>query len=96
MARYNVEKALKTVSQQLQKEQAKEKYDEKRVEKLLREEKELMELSKEHPTGIIVSGTIMIINGKTAWYLYGASDNAYRNIMPNYLIQWKMIQDAYK
>lgn len=96
MARYNVEKALKTVSQQLQKEQAKEKYDEERLEKLLREEKELMELSKEHPTGIIVSGTIMIINGKTAWYLYGASDNAFRNIMPNYLIQWKMIQDAYK
>lgn len=43
----------------------------------------------------VVSGTIMIINGRTAVYLYGASDNVYRNIMPNYLIQWKMISDAY-
>lgn len=44
----------------------------------------------------VVSGTIMLLNGKTAVYLYGASDNVYRNIMPNYLIQWRMISDAYQ
>ncbi|MCI8650518.1 MAG: peptidoglycan bridge formation glycyltransferase FemA/FemB family protein [Anaerotruncus sp.] len=27
-------------------------------------------------------------------YVYGASDNVYRNVMPNYLIQWQMIQWA--
>ncbi len=28
------------------------------------------------------------------WYLYGASSNEHRNLMPNYLLQWEMIKMA--
>jgi peptidoglycan pentaglycine glycine transferase (the first glycine) len=38
-----------------------------------------------------ISATLAIILGKKAWYLYGASSNEHRNLMPNYLIQWEMI-----
>ena len=95
LAKYNIKKAKDNINEQLKQEQAKEKKDEQRISKLTNEQEELNRLYQEHPEGIITSGTIMLINGKTAWYLYGASDNAFRNIMPNYLIQWQMIQDAY-
>lgn len=32
--------------------------------------------------------------GNKVWYLYGASSNEYRNVMPNYLLQWEMIKIA--
>jgi len=95
LAKYNVVKALKLAEDALGKEESKKKPDDNRIRKLTEEISDLNELVANHPEGIIVSGTIMLINGKTAWYLYGASDNVYRNVMPNYLIQWKMIQDAY-
>ena len=41
-----------------------------------------------------VAGTIEIRYGNKAWYLYGASGNEHRNVMPNYLVQWQMIQWA--
>jgi lipid II:glycine glycyltransferase (peptidoglycan interpeptide bridge formation enzyme) len=41
-----------------------------------------------------VSATLALILGEKTWYLYGASSNQYRNVMPNYLIQWEMIQWA--
>jgi peptidoglycan pentaglycine glycine transferase (the first glycine) len=44
--------------------------------------------------GIPVAGTIAIQYGDKVWYLYGASSNAYRNMMPNYLLQWEMIRWA--
>lgn len=42
--------------------------------------------------GIPVAGTIAILYGDKVWYLYGASSNTYRNMMPNYLLQWEMIR----
>ncbi len=44
--------------------------------------------------GRVVSATLALILGKKTWYLYGASSNEYRNVMPNYLIQWEMIRWA--
>lgn len=41
-----------------------------------------------------IAGTIEGFCGRKAWYLYGASANEHRNAMPNYLLQWLMIQRA--
>ena len=41
-----------------------------------------------------IAGTIAIHYGDKVWYLYGASSNAYRDAMPNYLLQWEMIKWA--
>lgn len=54
----------------------------------------LAELFLAEYEGEIISGTLALIIGDKAWYLYGASSNAHRNVMPNYLIQWEMIKWA--
>ena len=41
-----------------------------------------------------IAGSIEVFCGKKAWYLYGASANDHRNVMPNYLLQWTMIRRA--
>jgi len=55
---------------------------------------ELKKIAKEHPDGVIMSGIITTYFGNKAWYLYGASDNLYREFMPNYLIQWHALSEA--
>lgn len=44
--------------------------------------------------GKAIAGTLAIGYGDKVWYLYGASANEYRNVMPNYLLQWEMIKWA--
>lgn len=44
--------------------------------------------------GKIIAGTLAFLFGDKSWYIYGASSNKYRNVMPNYLLQWTMIRWA--
>ena len=39
-----------------------------------------------------IAGALAFKLGEKAWYIYGASSNQYRNVMPNYLMQWEMIK----
>ncbi|NMA69517.1 MAG: peptidoglycan bridge formation glycyltransferase FemA/FemB family protein [Desulfitobacterium sp.] len=54
----------------------------------------MLELFLAEYEGKLIAGTIALKIGKKAWYLYGASSNSHRNVMPNYLIQWEMIRWA--
>lgn len=47
-----------------------------------------------HFQGEVIAGTLAFIFGDKAWYIYGASGNRRRNVMPNYLLQWTMIRWA--
>lgn len=42
--------------------------------------------------GDYLSGAIALMYGDKLWYIYGASSNVKRNLMPNYLMQWEMIK----
>lgn len=44
--------------------------------------------------GQAIAGTLAFNFGDKAWYIYGASSNRHRDAMPNYLLQWEMIQWA--
>ncbi len=44
--------------------------------------------------GQYLSGAICFAIGDKAWYVFGASGNEHRNVMPNYAMQWAMISWA--
>lgn len=65
-----------------------------KLQNLTQQLEEVEKLYHEHPMGITMSGIITTYFGNKAWYLYGASDNVYREFMPNYLIQWQALTEA--
>lgn len=44
--------------------------------------------------GGALAGAITFQFGKRTWYVYGASSNRHRNVMPNHILQWNMILAA--
>jgi len=42
----------------------------------------------------ILAGIMAFAFGQRAWYMYGASSDEHRNLMPNYLTQWEAIKWA--
>ncbi|MGE5543692.1 MAG: lipid II:glycine glycyltransferase FemX, partial [Bacillota bacterium] len=57
-------------------------------------ERDMAKLFMAEYQGRDIAGTLAFILGEKAWYIYGASGNEYRNVMPNYLLQWTMIKWA--
>jgi peptidoglycan pentaglycine glycine transferase (the first glycine) len=41
-----------------------------------------------------LSGAMCFLIGDKCWYVFGASSNEHRNVMPNYAMQWAMIRWA--
>ena len=39
----------------------------------------------------LLAGIIVALKGQWAWYLYGASSDRKRNLMPSYVLQWRAI-----
>ncbi|MBP6963426.1 MAG: peptidoglycan bridge formation glycyltransferase FemA/FemB family protein [Armatimonadetes bacterium] len=44
--------------------------------------------------GRVIAGALSFVFGDKCWYTYGASSNEHRNVMPNHLMQWRMIEWA--
>ena len=55
---------------------------------------QMNEYSKDGVEEIVLSGAILTFCGKKSYYLYGASSNEFRDLSPNYLMQWTMIKRA--
>ncbi|MDE5976958.1 MAG: aminoacyltransferase, partial [Turicibacter sp.] len=95
---------IQNLQEQLQNEELNEKKRQKLQNKLEPEKNKLTNLSSQktelqnlyekHPNGITMSGIITTYFGNKSWYLYGASDNVYREFMPNYYIQWQAFTEA--
>ena len=100
------EQSISNLQTQLQNKELNEKKRQKlqnnlepeanKLKNLTQQKEELQKLYEEHPTGITMSGIIATYFGNKSWYLYGASDNVYREFMPNYYIQWQAFTEAKK
>lgn len=53
-----------------------------------------MRLAMTYYANTPIAGALIYKFGDKAWYTYGASSNEHRNVMPNHLMQWRMIQWA--
>jgi peptidoglycan pentaglycine glycine transferase (the first glycine) len=54
----------------------------------------LAQLLMAEVAGELVAGIILLRFGPTAYFMYGASGELHRNLMPNYLLQWEAMRWA--
>lgn len=85
------EDKLHRLNKKLQEQENKVKEADRQVEGF---KNKLAEIEPFKGQEIYLSGSIYLYYGNKAWYLYGASDNTLRDTMPNFLMQWAMIQDS--
>lgn len=57
---------------------------------------EIEKIKEENPDGKYLSGALYTQCGRIAYYLYGASSNELRDLLPNYFMQWEMMLYAKK
>ncbi|MBO8128191.1 MAG: peptidoglycan bridge formation glycyltransferase FemA/FemB family protein [Peptococcaceae bacterium] len=57
-------------------------------------EKGMAKLFMAEYAGEAIAGTLAFAFGDKVWYVYGASSNRHRRVMPNYALQWAMIRWA--
>lgn len=69
-------------------------YFEKMWDELNAERPDRMKLYLSEHEGDLVAATTMVQVGEHAWYSYGASTNAKREVRGSHAIQWQMIRDA--
>jgi len=67
----------------------------KRVIELMGE-KGMVKLFLAYYENIPIAGVYVFAFGHKVWYMYGASSNTYRNVMPNQALHWHIIQWAKK
>ena len=67
-------------------------HNELQIEKSIRKNELLPHAGKKYNLGAVIA----FYFGEQAYYVYGASSNEFRNYMPNYLLQWEIIQNATK
>ena len=56
---------------------------------------ERLRLYLAHHEGHVAAATLMVTVGRHAWYSYGASTTADRDVRPSNALQWRMISDAH-
>lgn len=47
-------------------------------------------------TKVYLAGALYLQSGERGYYLYGGSSNDYRDLMPNYFMQWKVLNYAHE
>lgn len=87
---------LKTRMEEIGSKKSKDNYKVKQneLDVLLKKEKDLVKLNKEHGDKIIMASSMFLLFGHEVLYLYSGSYDEFMKYNAQYLIQWEIIQYA--